>query len=124
VPDRSGAQYDVFVIKGHSGNRPRFVIQARPTTGYLPGQRAIAFSGQFRDQASLTADDLEPYSKPGGRTVYSHSDLENVFQPGYKLYHAGLVSSLGNGVLVADADKFNNSSHSDGLAGWLGMATL
>jgi hypothetical protein len=38
-----------------------------------------------------------------------------VFQPGWSLYHAGLV----DGVMVADPAKFGGAYHREGLVGWL-----
>ena len=113
VKDQTQVDYDVFVAFGDYPV-PQFVVQPKGTP-YTPGQRAIAFNAQFRDQASLTVNDTDPFANPGGRSFYFHAELDNVFQPGYQLYHAGLV----NGVLVADADKFSGSHHLAGLQGWL-----
>lgn len=115
VKDQTGAEHDLYLIKSSSLTGHRFTVQARSTTAYRPGQRAIAFSGQFRNQASLGPDDLDLFVQPGGRTKYFRSDLDSVFQTGYRLYHAGLV----NDVPLADAEKFNGEHHRTGLAGWL-----
>jgi hypothetical protein len=113
VKDQTEVDFDVFVAFGQFPV-PQFVTRPRPLP-YKPGQRAICFQAQFRDQSRLTVEETDPFPMPGGRTQYYHSELDNVFQPGYQLFHAGLV----NGVLVADADKFNGSHHLSNLAGWL-----
>ena len=113
VKAQTGIDHDVYVAYS-AFPVPQFVIRPRPLP-YKPGQRATCFQGQFRDQASLTAEDLDTFANSGGRTQYFHSELDNVFQPGYQIYHAGLVS----GVLVADPDKFNGAHHLASLVGWL-----
>lgn len=113
VKDQTEVDHDVYVAVG-SFAVPQFKVRSRPLP-YQPGQRAIAYMGQFKNQASLGPEDLDPYPMQGGRTGYFHSDLDNVFQPGYALFHAGLVGR----VLVADPDKFNGAHHLTGLAGWL-----
>ncbi len=115
VKDQTGADYNVYLINSASPTGHRFTTQPRSVTPFQPGQRAIAFSGQFRNQASLGPDDLDLFVSEGGRTKYFRSELDTVFQPGYRLYHAGLV----DGVLVADPESFNRSHHSESLAGWL-----
>ena len=113
VKDQTEVDFDVYVAFSQFPV-PQFVIRHRPLP-YKPGQRAVCFQAQFRDQSRLTVEDTDPFPLPGGRTQYYHSELDNIFQPGYQLYHAGLV----NGVLVADADKFNGSHHLSNLVGWL-----
>ncbi len=117
VWDQSGAPYNVYVATGTTG--PRFLLEERSTDPYRPGQRALAYKGTFRDQAQLTDNDLSLVvnSADGAnqRTAFSKADLDAVFNPGYALYHAGLV----RGVLVADPVRFNGPHHRDGLVGWL-----
>lgn len=114
VKDQTGAEHNVYLVKSKSLTGHRFTVQAR-LGEYRPAQKAIAFSGQFRDQATLTVEDTDLFAQTGGRTRFFRSELDSVFQPGYRLYHAGLVQ----GVLVADPDKFNGEHHRTGLAGWL-----
>lgn len=102
VFSQTGAQYDVQVIVP-GDYPPRFVVQERSTSAYVPGQRAIAFTGTFRDLAA---------TRPSSGTLLG--GLDSVMQSGWQLYHFGLVS----GVLVADAPKFYGDHHRTGLALW------
>lgn len=119
VKDQTGAEWDAFTVNNPSQlfTVPKMVFQARSLDPYLPGQHAVAFRGQFMDQSKLTADQLGLRKSAGGRTSYFRSELDSVFQPGYSLYHVGLVS----GVLVADAAAFNSDWHAQHLVGWLPM---
>lgn len=108
--DQTGAELDVYAVATESGH-PRLLIQDRPTdSAYAPGKTAIAYSGTLRDLSTITPQEQEMFN---GKTC-----LETYFQPGAKLYHAGLVQ----GVLVADPVKFNGPHHRDGLTGWYPFA--
>lgn len=102
VFSQTGAQYDVQVVVP-GPYPPRFVTAERSLDGYVPGQRAIAYTGTFLDLAG---------SRPSTGTLAG--GLDGVMQPGWKLYHFGLVQ----GVLVADAPKFFGKHHREGLALW------
>jgi len=120
VPDQTGAEYDVYAIKGQEPYRLVAALRATsPASDYVPGQPSVAFSGTFRDQAGLGADDLNPYVNPHDpdnfRTQFSRIDYDTVFNPGWAIYNAGLVQ----GVLVADPDKFGGAYHTENLVGWL-----
>jgi len=102
VVSQTGAQYDVQVVVP-GPYPPRFVTAERSLDDYVPGQRAIAFSGTFLNLAG---------TRPSSGTL--QGGLDGVMQPGWQLYHFGLVQ----GVLVADAPKFFGKHHRNGLALW------
>ncbi|MBV5346286.1 MAG: hypothetical protein JZU63_12620, partial [Rhodoferax sp.] len=105
----------------------RFQSQERTLTPYVPGQMAIAFTGTF-----LSLDSLDPRQKDAlprrtldqvtldGLTLknrgvaHSVDDLDWAMEPGWRLYHFGLVQ----GVLVADPNKFYGPHHREGLVAW------
>ncbi len=102
VVGHTGAQYSVQVIV--PGPYPaRFITAENSLDGYVPGQRAIAYTGTFLD-----------LSGPRPSTGTLAGGLDGVMQPGWQLYHFGLVQ----GVLVADPKKFYSLSHRQGLALW------
>jgi hypothetical protein len=102
VTSQSGAQYDVQVIVP-GPYPPRFTLSERSLDNYVPGQQAIAFTGTF---LNLAGDRPTTGTLAGG--------LDGVLEPGWQLYHFGLVQ----GVLVADAPKFFGVHHREGLALW------
>jgi hypothetical protein len=104
VISHTGAQYDVFLVT--LGPQPaHFVIQARDLNTYVPGQAAIAYTGTFRDLS---------VPLPASGSITSSGGLDAVMQPGWQMYHFGLVQ----GVLVADAPKFFGEHHRTGLGLW------
>ena len=113
VKDQTEVDHEVNVVFGNYAI-PQFVVRPKPLP-YVPGQRAICYRGNFRNLASLTPNDTGLTVVDGGRSATYRSELDTVFQPGYQLFHAGIV----NGVLVADADKFNGPHHLTALQGWL-----
>jgi hypothetical protein len=105
VKDQTGSDYDVQVIVP-GPYPPRFVNDLRsidPANTYIPAQPAIAFTGTFLNLAG---------PRPISGTLLG--GLDGVMQPGWQLYHFGLVQ----GVLVADPQKFFGSHHRTGLALW------
>jgi hypothetical protein len=102
VFSQTGAQYDVQVIVP-GPYPPRFVTAERSLDNYVPGQMAIAFTGTFLDLAG---------PRPTSGTLAG--GLDGVLQPGWQLFHFGLVQ----GVLVADPKKFFGDHHRTGLALW------
>lgn len=102
VFSQTGAQYDAQVIVP-GPYPPRFITNERSTDDYVPGQRAIALTGTFLDLAG---------TRPASGTLLG--GLDSVMQPGWELYHFGLVQ----GVLVADPPKFYGDHHRTGLALW------
>jgi hypothetical protein len=102
VVSQTGAQYDVQVIVP-GPYPPRFITAERSLDGYVPGQRAVAFTGTFLNLAG---------PRPTSGTL--EGGLDGVLQPGWQLYHFGLVQ----GVLVADVPKFFGEHHRTGLALW------
>lgn len=128
VFSQTGAQYDVTINKP-GPEPPRFEVQERTLTPYVPGQMAIAFTGTFisldavdpRQEEDLPRRTLsQGASTGGGQWAVTYGvdhcvdDLDQAMEPGWKLYHFGLVS----GVLVADPVKFNGAHHRDGLVAW------
>lgn len=113
VKDQTEVDHEVNVVFGNYPI-PQFVVRPKPLP-YVPGQRAICYRGNFRNLASLTTNDTGLTVVDGGRSAAYRSELDTVFQPGYQLFHAGIV----NGVLLADPDKFNGSHHLTALQGWL-----
>jgi hypothetical protein len=113
VKDQTGAEYNVYVAESRAF-KTRWVTEARSATDYLPGQKAIGFTGALRDQSTLSPDDLDFHPSTGLRTIASRNDLDVVLEPDYGLYHVGLV----NGVLVADPTGFNRAHHRTGLISW------
>ncbi len=105
VVSHTGAQYDVLLVT-LGAQPPHFVTQARDLSAYVPGQAAIAYSGTFRDLSVVL---------PAAGSITASGGLDNVMQPGWQLYHFGLVQ----GVLVADAPKFFGEHHRTGLVLWL-----
>lgn len=102
VFSHTGAQYDVQVIVP-GPYPPRFVTDERSLDTYVPGQMAVAYTGTFLNLAG---------PRPSSGTLLG--GLDSVMQPGWQLYHFGLVQ----GVLVADAKKFYGDHHRTGLALW------
>lgn len=119
VPDQTGAAHFVYGHKSASG-RLRTTSEVQDIgDDYTPGQAAIAFKANFRNQSTLTANDTElfvnPHDAANLRTQFSRTDMDVVFEPGWALYHAGLVQ----GVLVADPVGFYGTHHRDDLMHWL-----
>jgi hypothetical protein len=127
VFSQTGAQYDVTLSKP-GAEPPRFQWQERLLSDYTPGQMAIAFSGTFlslpvvdpRQESVLPRRTLDQEAVSGGLYArnlgvdHNADDLDWSMQPGWRLYHFGLVQ----GVLVADPVKFFGPHHRDGLVAW------
>lgn len=106
--DQSGAEVNVYAVKASGTNPMRLTFQNRAMDStYQPGLVGVAYSGTFRNLSSLTAEDTA--------LVNSLTDFDTVMEPGYKVYHAGIVQN----VLVADLPKFFGPHHRDDLVGWL-----
>jgi hypothetical protein len=126
VTSQTGAQYDVYVVT-HRSQPPSWRIEPRTLNEYVPGQMAIAYSGNLADLATInprakevrprrtmsqtTTDGIHPINHGWYDNV---DDLDQSMQAGWQLYHFGLVQ----GVLVADPVKFFGPHHRQGLALW------
>lgn len=63
VLDHTGAEYSVYGIKASDGSL-RLVVNKRNLADQVPGQLPIALKGDFKDQASLTPNELEWFVGP------------------------------------------------------------
>jgi hypothetical protein len=126
VFSQTGAQYDVTLNK-LGPNPPSFMVNERPLTPYVPGQMAVAYYGTFipldhidprqRDdlpRRTLSQEATDFYHSANLGVDHSVDDMDWAFEPGWRLYHFGLVQ----GVLVADPVKFFGRHHRDNLVGW------
>jgi len=126
VFSQTGAQYDVS-LAAHGPHPPNFQVEVRSLTPYEPGQMAIGYTGTFCDLATLNPRQREELPR---RTLSQETldgvwvedlgvdhcvdDMDWAFNPGWRLYHFGLVQ----GVLVADPVKFFGKHHRDNLVAW------
>lgn len=105
--DHTGCEYSVYALKSTVTERMRYRIEPRPTDStYQPGSMPIGYQGTFKNITTLTDQDRSLYN--------SLNDAETLMNPGYKLFHVGLVQ----GVLVADAPKFFGPHHRQDLICW------
>ena len=106
--DQSGADTNVYAVQSSVTSQLRFLTQPRATDStYAPGLVAVAYSGTFKNLATLSAAERD--------LVNVYTDFETLFEPGYAVYHAGVAQH----VLVADLPKFYGPHHRDSLVGWL-----
>lgn len=110
IKDQCGVDYTVYGIKS-TVEPKRLAAEVNVTDkNYAPGQVPIAYKGEFSDLSSIP-------TKFTDRSVSVGEDLAVYTEPGFQLFHAGLVQ----GVLVADPVGFFGPHHRDGLKLWLPM---
>jgi len=116
--NQSGVDVDVYGFESKN-KKLRTRVQDRPYDGdYMPGIRAIGYSGSFRNLATLSASEIAlviPASGSSTGTYAAPTQYDILFNPGYALHHVGVIED----VLVADPVKFFGSHHRTGLVGWL-----
>ncbi|MGV0949244.1 MAG: metallophosphoesterase [Azonexus sp.] len=107
VKDQTGADYTVYGINS-TVSPIRLASEMNPVDGlYVPGQIPIAYKGDFIDLLGVVVKRTD--------TIGYFTDVEAYCEPGFKLYHAGLVQT----VLVADPVGFFGPHHRNGLVGWM-----
>ena len=115
--DQTGCDLDVYGLASPKGLRLLFQYRPYDAT-YVPGLRAVAYQGTFKDLSTVAFGDtlfIRPGAYAAGGTYAADNDWDALFEPGYNIYHAGVVWN----VLVADAVKFFGSFTRDGWVGWL-----